>query len=169
MDAALARLIDHRAIEALLARYCRTLDWLDAAGQAACYWPEAPVDYGFFTGTAAEFVPVVLAIEQGAARRWHLLSGLALAFTGPDTAEGECYGLAAGARPDADGQLTGTLYGGRYLDRFERRNGEWRIAARRYILDWSAPLPAQPEAGSGAFPLPILAITAPGHPLYRPM
>ena len=27
--------------------------------------------------------------------------------------------------------------GGRYLDRFEKRDGEWRIARRRYVLDWS--------------------------------
>ncbi len=170
LEAELRRLLDQRAIEALIARYARTLDWLDDAGQASCYWPDAAIDYGFFTGTAADFVPVVMAIERASARRWHLLAGLALRFTGPDTAEGECYGLAAGVRADADGRMAGNLYGGRYLDSYARRDGEWRIASRRYILDWSLPLPDQPDGSPRPeFPLPILAILESGHPLYRPL
>jgi hypothetical protein len=30
------------------------------------------------------------------------------------------------------------LGGGRYVDRLERRDGEWRIAARELVLDWTA-------------------------------
>lgn len=169
-EAEVRRLLDQRAIEALLARYARTLDWLDEEGQASCYWPDAAIDYGFFAGTAAEFVPVVMGIERAAVRRWHFLGSLALAFTGDDAAEGECYGLAAGVRAGEDGVLAGTVYGGRYLDRFARRAGEWRIAARRYVLDWMLPLPAQPgDSPAAAFPLPILSVAAGGHPLYRPM
>ena len=26
--------------------------------------------------------------------------------------------------------------GGRYVDRFERRHGEWRIAERTVVVDW---------------------------------
>jgi hypothetical protein len=29
------------------------------------------------------------------------------------------------------------VLGGRYVDRFERRDGEWRIAARITVHDWS--------------------------------
>jgi hypothetical protein len=29
------------------------------------------------------------------------------------------------------------LMGGRYVDRLERRNGEWRIAVRRCTIEWS--------------------------------
>lgn len=170
LEADVRRLLDQRAIEALVARYARTLDWLDEEGQASCYWPDAMIDYGFFTGKAAEFVPVVMAIERASARRWHLMAGLAVRFTGPDAAEGECYGIAAGVRAGADGRMAGNLYGGRYLDGYERRAGEWRIASRRYILDWSLPLPDQPDGSPRAdFPLPILSIVAGGHPLYRPM
>jgi hypothetical protein len=28
------------------------------------------------------------------------------------------------------------IFAGRYLDRFERRNGEWRISRRIYVADW---------------------------------
>lgn len=28
-------------------------------------------------------------------------------------------------------------YGGRYIDRLERRGGEWRIAKRQVMMDWN--------------------------------
>jgi hypothetical protein len=34
-----------------------------------------------------------------------------------------------------DGEVS-DIAGGRYLDRLERRDGEWRIAARRVIVEW---------------------------------
>ena len=78
LDALLAK----DAIIDVLARYSRTLDWLDDEGQATCYWPEAAIDYGFFTGTAADFVPVVMAVERQSARRWHMLNAPAIRLIG---------------------------------------------------------------------------------------
>jgi hypothetical protein len=168
-DSAVQELLDKQAIAEVIARYSRTLDWLDEEGQAGCYWPDAAIDYGFFTGTAADFVPVVMKIERASKRRWHMLTGLQVKLHGPDAASAECYGLATGVRESA-GAWTGTLYGGRYLDEFARRDGEWRIAARRYIMDWSVPLgPQNDGTPSPDFLLPILEIVASGHPLYRPM
>jgi hypothetical protein len=167
------QLLDRQAIQDLIARYSRTLDWLDDEGQAGCYWPEAAIDYGFFKGTAAEFVPVVMAVERSTGRRWHLLSSLAVKLTSATTAEGECYGIALGFRRESEGAAyTGNMYGGRYLDTYEKRpteNGaEWRIATRRYIMDWTLPMPDQPDASPRAeFPLPMLDLTQSGHPDYR--
>ena len=70
MDPALQQLLDKQAITEVIARYSRTLDWLDDEGQATCYWPDAQIDYGFFSGTAADFLPVVMAIERQSQRRW---------------------------------------------------------------------------------------------------
>ncbi len=169
MDLELRQLLDKQAIAEVIARYSRTLDWLDDAGHATCYWPDAHIDYGFFEGTAVEFVPVVMAIERQSQRRWHMLSSVQIAFTAPEAASVECYGLAAGVR-ETEGLWTGHLYGGRYLDEFARRDGEWRIAKRRYVMDWSAPLgPQNDGTPDPVFPLPILEIVASGHPLYRPM
>lgn len=41
------------------------------------------------------------------------------------------------------------LTGGRYLDRYERRAGMWRIAERTFVADWTM---AQP-AGAGLDPI----------------
>ena len=170
LEAKVQELLHKQAIAEVLQRYSRTLDWLDDEGQAGCFWPDAPIDYGFFTGTAADFIPVVMAIERASQRRWHFLSAPAIAFDGPDRASVESYGMATGIRQQADGTWSGGLYGGRYLDEFEKREGEWKIAARRYIMDWKLPLADQPSNDPDPdFPLPVLQIIASGHPDYRVM
>lgn len=164
------QLLDKQAIAEVLQRYSRTLDWLDDAGQAGCFWPDARIDYGFFTGSAADFLPVVMQIERASQRRWHFLSAPAIAFHSSERASVECYGFATGIRAGEDGTWSGGLYGGRYLDEFAKKDGEWRIAARKYIMDWKLPLPGQPgNEPDPDFPLPVLRIIASGHPDYRPM
>lgn len=170
MEAQLQELLDKQAIADVLQRYSRTLDWLDDAAQAGCFWPDAHIDYGFFTGSAKDFLPVVMDIERASQRRWHFLSAPAIAFHSADSASVECYGMATGIREAEDGKWSGGLYGGRYLDEFERRDSEWRIARRQYIMDWKTPLDDQPgNEPNPDFPLPVLQIIASGHPAYRVM
>jgi hypothetical protein len=170
MQAQLQELLDKQAIQELVARYARTLDWLDDDGQAGCYWPDAAIDYGFFKGIAAEFVPVVMQVERSTGRRWHLLAPLSVKLTSPTTAQGECYGIAVGLRREGEEPYKGNMYGGRYLDTYEKRGDEWRIASRRYIMDWTLPMPDQPDASPRAdFPLPMLDLSESGHPDYRRM
>ena len=174
LDTQVQELLDRQAIGDVLQRYSRTLDWLDDEGQAGCFWPDAHIDYGFFTGSAADFIPVVMAIERNSQRRWHFLSAPAIAFHSADRASAECYGMATGIREQEDGTWSGGLYGGRYLDEFEKRAGdagsEWRIARRKYIMDWKLPLEDQPgNEPNPDFPLPVLQIIASGHLEYREM
>ena len=71
---------------------------------------------------------------------------------------------------DASKAQNDFLFGGRYVDRLEKRGGEWRISRRDYVLDWSHPLPDQPVFDpASAFPLPILEILQSGHEKYRPI
>lgn len=169
-DRAVQELVDRQAIEDVVARYARTLDWLDDEGQESCYWPDADIDYGFFKGKAADFLPVVMQTERNSDRRWHMLGGLIVKFHSPRSASSECYGIFAGASQQDDGTLAGNLYGGRYLDEWGKRDGQWRISARTYLLDWKAPLENQPGfTPDPDFPLPTAKIAESGHPLYRPM
>ena len=174
MEEQLQALLDKQAITELLQRYARTLDWIDDEGQASCYWPDAEIDYGFFKGKAEDFLPVVMQIERGSDRRWHMLSPPAIALHSATSASAECYGLFAGSKRQEDGTLAGNAYGGRYLDEFEKRatdsGDEWRISKRTYILDWSQALVGQPEfEPSGDLALPTLRISESGHPDYRAM
>lgn len=168
MDQRLQELLDKQEIGEVIQRYCRTLDWLDAAGQASCYWPDAHIEYGFFTGNAQDFLPVVMETETGLARRWHMLSQPLIRFHSPTSASSECYGIFGGGRMQEDGSIAGDMIGGRYLDEWEKRENEWRISARKYIVDWKSPLTNQPLFEPDPnFPLPTLKIHASGHPEYR--
>jgi hypothetical protein len=159
-------LLDRRAIDDLLARYCRTLDWLDDDGLAKVFWPDAEIDYGFFRGTGEEFLPFVMKIERRSVRRWHTSSNPLVRITG-DTAEGESYGTAQ-STAEVGGKLVDTIFGGRYLDSFERRADEWRISRRQYVLDWTQSF----AHGLGPFrkgpmAMPILDVSKSDHPDYR--
>jgi hypothetical protein len=170
----LLEVIAKQEIADVMQRYSRTLDWLDDEGQASCFWPNAPIDYGFFQGSAQDFIPVVMEIERASQRRWHMLSRVSIDLHSDCRASVECYGMASGIREQTDGSWSGNLYGGRYLDEFERReiagNLEWRISSRQYIMDWRVPLEDQPtNEPNPDFPLPILQIVESGHPRYRKM
>jgi hypothetical protein len=64
-----------------------------------------------------------------------------------DVAHSESYVI--GALVSKDGGST-TLAGGRYLDRLERRDGEWRIALRRCTIEWAVPGTSILESGAFA-------------------
>lgn len=166
MDNQLKELLDKQAISEILQRYSRTMDWLDEAGQASCYWPDAHVDYGFFSGRADEFVPMVMVHEQKAVKRWHLVTGEIIKING-NKAEVESYGISTGSSGNDD---PSNMYGGRYLDEFEKRNGEWRISKRMYILDWKK---SYTDLSQGVIleggTLHTPDISKPGHELYRSM
>lgn len=172
MDPKLQELIDKQEISDVIQRYCRTLDWLDEKGQASCYWPDAAIDYGYFTGTAEEFLPVVMDTERSLARRWHLLSPPLVRFHSASSASSESYGLFGGGRLQDDGSIAGDMIAGRYLDEWEKRDydgsAQWRICARNYVVDWKCPLKDLPGfEPDPSFPLPTLKIDQPGHPRYR--
>ncbi len=164
MTTNLQDLLDKSAIEEVLQRYGRTEDWLDEEGQASCFWPDADIDYGFFTGSGEDFVRIVMEHERSVARRWHLCTGVMIKLEGK-TAKAESYGITVGAtEPNSDF----TMFGGRYLDELEKRDREWRISKRVYILDWSHIFPNSMKAAtSGDFSLHILDIAKAGHEMYR--
>ena len=57
-----------------------------------------------------------------------------------DVAHAETYYLFVARNTDESVWLAG----GRYVDRLERRGGEWRIALRTNAIEWSAAPPAMP-------------------------
>ena len=119
MDPLTQELLDKKACEEVLLRYCRTQDWLDTPGQESCFWPDAEIDFGFFEG---------------------------------------------------NGDILDSMYGGRYLDELEKRDGEWRISKRTYVLDWAHQFPNSLQAMTPEdFALNVPNIREPGHSMYRPL
>jgi hypothetical protein len=163
----LQELLDRKACEDVVMRYGRTLDWLDKAGQESCFWPDAEIDYGFFQGSGADWVPTVMAVEAASPRRWHVTTGVMVQVDG-DRAKSESYGMSVGSSEDEQGELADTMFGGRYLDELEKRDGQWRISKRSYFADWAHQFPDKLQAiASQGFVLNSLQIHNPGHELYR--
>jgi hypothetical protein len=166
MDPKIQALLDKQAITEVQARYCRTLDWLDEAGLASVFWPDADIDYGFFVGSGEDFIPFVMQVEKSCERRWHNLTNLSIKLDGND-AEVECYGIAQ-STSSRNGIKTDQMFGGRYLDAFEKRDDEWRISKRKFILDWTQSFDHGLDAfREGRMSLPILDIREPDHAEYR--
>lgn len=128
---------DVRAIGDVLARYCRGIDRRDAELVRSCYWPDATDDHaGAFSGARDEFVEWVVRVLTRFTATMHVLGTHTVEVVG-DVAGAETYGVAHHRGDPPDDRRVNYTTGFRYLDRFERRDGQWRIAARRVELEWT--------------------------------
>ncbi len=136
----LTRLADRIAIQDLLYRYSRGIDRCDEATLRAVWWPGATADYGTGPGDAGEWSGAVVKALAGMLRTQHFIGNLIIDVDG-DQATAETYIRAYHEIPSPDGPQDVEV-AGRYLDKLEKRNGEWRISARRYVMDWNRNKPS---------------------------
>jgi hypothetical protein len=122
------------AIRKALARYCRGVDRGDNPMIESAYWPDAYDDHGNFKGGPADFAAYITERFDRTPRigQHHVTN--VYAEVDADVAHVESYFIAFNAQLDTAGGEH-DLVTGRYLDRFERRAGEWRIARRQVVLD----------------------------------
>jgi hypothetical protein len=139
-NARLEELIAKQEIFELSARYMRGLDRLDGALQRTVFHDDATTDYGFFKGNADDFVAFAQRALASHLANHHML-GQALIEIDGDVAHGEVY-FQAFHRIIEDGAEKDLIISGRYVDRYERRDGVWKIAARAEVNDWSRTDPA---------------------------
>jgi hypothetical protein len=141
MDAALADLLARDAIRRAIVTLARGEDRRDAALITSAYWPDSVTDYGVFKGSFADYLAWVVPGAEAITDTQHVLGQSHIELDG-ETARVETQVISY-HRVDYTGQgwLGGgehdTCIGGRYLDVFERRDGEWRIASRCMLYDWS--------------------------------
>ena len=133
LDPKLQYLLDRQAILDCVYRYCRGLDRHDEALLASAFHSDAVDNHGAFVGHVPDFVKWGNALhEAGFVAHTHNITCHFAEIDG-DVAHTESYVIFVLRRKDSTTVLVG---GGRYLDRFERRDGEWKIALRRLITDW---------------------------------
>ncbi|HSV59432.1 MAG TPA: nuclear transport factor 2 family protein [Variovorax sp.] len=129
----LQALLDREAIRDCLYRYCRGIDRADEDALRSAYWEDAGDCHGAWNGSAAGFVEQALRKLREGGRRVHQVSNIAIELFG-DSAAVESAFLALQASAAAPQRET--FLCGRYVDRFQRRRGEWRIAQRTVVYDW---------------------------------
>ena len=115
----------------------RALDRLDRSLLEAQFWPDAHVDYGvFYRGPVPGFLDVAMRFQGSMRDTQHLIGSVCIELDG-DEARSESYVHANHVIVEDEG-LTQLRVGGRYLDRFERRGGMWRLTYRTEVIDWGS-------------------------------
>ncbi|HZO80575.1 MAG TPA: nuclear transport factor 2 family protein [Candidatus Binataceae bacterium] len=132
----LRELADKQEIHEVLMRYCRGIDRCDAELLRSVYHPDASDNHGLFVGKAVDFIRWALEGLKRDLSTKHYVTNELVELRG-DVAHVESYLLAIHHRTAREGGLVDLVMAGRYVDRFERRNGEWKIADRKVILDWA--------------------------------
>ena len=133
IDDRLADLLAKQEITEVLVAYCRAMDRIDVELTRSVFHPDAVADYGaMFTGTGYEFADFIATVHPGLETHVHHLGSIAITVDG-DTAGSEAYVLARLRSRDPDGTRTDIISHGRYVDRWQRRDGIWRIGHRRYL------------------------------------
>ena len=148
-EQAIAELIDRQRIWDCLLRYARGVDRVDRELTLSAYWPDAVDEHGVMEGVAEVFVDWTIGRHGALAERHqHLLSNLTIDLDG-DTAHTETYFIFSSEHKDGPHSLAM----GRYVDRFEKRSGEWRIAHRVCVTELMGDLVTAPvlEASAQVF------------------
>jgi ketosteroid isomerase-like protein len=130
-----ASLLDKQAIHEVMMRYCRGVDRQDAELLRSTYWPDAWDDHGLFSGLRDDFVAWVIPFLRDSFSTVIHTIGNELVELDGDIAFSESY-FSGYYELVHEGRPHTRMSCGRYIDRFERREGEWRIARRTVVNDW---------------------------------
>ena len=146
-----------QAITEVVYRYARAIDRMDEALLRDVFHPGSRHNH-FYEGPSSDpdapstpeepgdFVSFALGLLGTFTRTHHQLGNTLIEFTGEDSARVETYFTAfhrmrAADDPQAAANAFDTemdyFVGGRYIDQFERRDGEWKIVERIGMTDWT--------------------------------
>lgn len=136
LEMRLRELLDKQDIHEILLKYCRGVDRQDKDLIAQAYHADAVDDHGDFVVAARDIPDLFTTLAARPANGgMHLVANSLIEIEG-DTAYAESYFLAI---KDADNEDKSFLRirAGRYVDRFERREGRWAIAERVVVDEWN--------------------------------
>lgn len=155
MDA-LETLLAKQEIIEVTVRYARAIDRMDEALLRSVFHPDSQHNH-FYAGPSSDpqrpatesdpgdFVRFALQVLSAHRHTHHQLGNHLVEIDSATTARCECYFTAyhrmrAQGDPEAGADAFETemdfFVGGRYIDRFERRDGAWKIIQRTGMTDW---------------------------------
>jgi hypothetical protein len=152
VSAIAAELADREGIRDCLYRFCRGVDRVDVDLILSAFWPDATDEHGNFEANSAQdFVDHALPVLQSMDLTTHDLGNILIDIEG-DTAFVESYVRAYHRMRRPNGERYDHISSSRYLDRMERRDGEWRIKHRTVVRDWFREFPDSAAWAEGALP-----------------
>lgn len=159
MRTPLQALLDKDSIREVIARYSRGVDRCDSELLRSCYHADSTDDHGHWKGKGHEFADFIVgSITARAHHTSHTVTNVLIELDTDDDnlARAESYAIAYLRRTDGEGAEWLDLFAGRYIDRFARREGVWRIADRVVVHDWST---STRFDAATSFPLPMDGFT----------
>lgn len=136
INAKLQSLLDKQDITELIHGYCNAADRHDHEKMRQLYHEDAVDDHGaFFKGLAVEFIEKLPGIQAPMMILHHNITTVNISLDG-DYGEGEVYILAF-HQVQTDDQPLDLIIGGRYFDRYEKRDGVWKFSHRAVVADWA--------------------------------
>jgi hypothetical protein len=130
----LKSLLERDQIRECIARLARGEDRRNAQMISACYWPDSTTDYGVFQGSFSDYLAWVVPGSDLIKDTQHVLGQSVIEIEGTEARVEThviSYHRVAFGEEERD-----TRIGGRYLDRLQKRGGEWKISARAMLYDW---------------------------------
>lgn len=144
------RMLARDEIREVLARYARGVDRADGPLLKSCYHEDAIEEHGgAYSGNAFAYVDGAIPRIERLGPMQHLLGTSHIEFDG-DLAYVETY-IWTFLRLRLESGDLDTFTGGRLIDRFERRDGAWKIAHRRTVFDWNRDAPSNEAWVNGMF------------------
>lgn len=146
MNETLRRLADRAEIQDCLNRYARGVDRGDWDLVRSTYHADAYDAHGDYKGGIDGLVRWLDERFAGVDNSMHFLGNCLIEFADADHAFVETYFGSSRLRAPTESERASLQPNdmlcreawGRYADRFERRNGEWRVAHRIVVLERSA-------------------------------
>jgi ketosteroid isomerase-like protein len=135
-DPLLQEMLDEHQLRKLVHRYCRAVDRGDVAVLRSLYHDDAQDAHGgFSSGRATDFIDQMAAARPYLRSMQHHVTTLNFAIDG-DVAEGEVYAIATHTFSSGDHDVD-VIVGGRYLDKYVKRDVGWKIVERAIVTDWA--------------------------------
>lgn len=168
----LQTLLDKQAIAEVIYTYCRAVDRQDWDLLAGCFHPDSTHRHGPFEGSSRDFLGFAKQVVEHMRHTHHNVGNILIDLRG-DMAHTEAYWIAYHRLPadmppgpfPKENEETDVVVAGRYIDRFERRDGVWRIAHRTGLHDWQRSEPAR-DGGLYDQPAEARGQRAPHDPVY---
>jgi hypothetical protein len=142
----LEALLDKQEIAELSGTYMRGLDRLQPDVVRSVFFEDARTDYGFFKGGPDEFADMAYNALKDHLANHHMLGQINIQLEG-DVAFGEVYfqafhRIVTPLNEGGETEERDLFISGRYVDRYEKRGGVWKIAFRSEVSDWARNDPA---------------------------
>jgi hypothetical protein len=153
--AAMQAVLDRESIRDCLARLARGEDRRDADLIRASCWPDSQTDYGVFAGNFDAYLAWVVPGAEAILCTQHMLGQSYIDLDGAQ-ARVETQVMSY-HRIDMGAEQRDLVIGGRYLDLFEQRKGDWRIAKRMMLYDWYQDWGVAIDWSKGVMGLPFSA------------